>query len=315
MVRRLSRKMEQMENSKECTLDEWVRMAREYSTEMKGIRGCLRVHQIFFVISSTITLIGVACIILLLRMLSRADKELMESLPAFLINIPISPCIIFLILFPYIVQLLLNVFDFSLIRLLRMDSGKLPTNVHTTLHKFRYVEKCLRQSSFPVLDWEDCNIFLKFLKVAFQPCQRILFKENERNELNDRCHCLLTQNDKNYWRNHLSSQERQRREMEEREEIKEEIKKERQRKEEEQQRKEEERQRKEEEERKFLIRAYQQRMEFNAESYIAKNQLSSYIYGHVSWEDQKKVENDPALTPEQKKEVLDALHLKAIIYY
>lgn len=159
MVRRLSRKMEQMENSKECTLDEWVRMAREYSTEMKGMlrlcRGCLRVHQIFFIISSIITLIGVAYIILLLKLPSRADKELMESLPAFPINIPISPCIIFLILFPYIVQLCLNIFDFSLVRLLRIDSDKLPTDVHTTLHKFRYVEECLRQNSFPVLDWED----------------------------------------------------------------------------------------------------------------------------------------------------------------
>lgn len=345
MVGRLSKKMEQMENSQECTLDEWVHMAAEYSTEVKRIvrlcHVCWRVHQVFFI---TATLISAVGIVLLLRF----HQEFTDS-----INTPVLPRIIFCILFPFIVQLLLGIFDIFLIRLSRIDSGKLPTNVRTTLPKLRYVEVCLRPNSFPVLDWEDdgqrvikiisgfiffclliacipreildslhwmillflmilggflgAHIFLKLSKVAFQPCQRIirfLFKENEVTELNDRCHSLLEQNDKNYWRNHLSNQERQKREMEEQEGIKKEQQEEQRRKEEEQ---------REKEERAFW--AYRRSMEFNAESYIRENDLHSYISGMVSWEDQKKVENDPALTPEQKKEVIDVLQRRAIMYY
>lgn len=54
--------------------------------------------------------------------------------------------------------------------------------------------------------------------------------------------------------------------------------------------------------------------EFNAASYIYENELDSYLSSIVSVRDKEKVENDPALTPEQKREVITLLRLRAMDY-
>lgn len=53
---------------------------------------------------------------------------------------------------------------------------------------------------------------------------------------------------------------------------------------------------------------------FDVDRYIRENSLQ-YNTGIVSYESKRKVENDPTLTSQQKKEVLDELESRALRYY